>query len=408
MAVTQLNPTHVLPQGDYSRVASILESIDASKLIRRLNQYRLNGGPRTYSPISFWRAYMLTFLLDLSSVNALLRRLKNEPKLRELCGFSELPHRTTFNRFITRLSQHGDLVREAQSSVVNQLKVLIPDLGEKVAIDSTTVQTHSNPDKPNKLTGQVSDPEASWTAKTNKKKPKELDWYFGYKYHLVSDAVYQIPLTGFTTTARQADTLELSRLLDRAKSQYSWFKPKAVMADRGYDSAANHKFVLDGDGALICPMRRQPKSSNQLYGIFNRDGVPTCMGLELMDYIGTHPDKGHLYRCPVGGCQLKSRKGVVYCEDFTWVDWRTEPNKRLHGPVRRGSSEWEALYSLRYSVERIFKSMKESLRLERHYIRGLTRISLHASMSALTYSATVLTQIRAQSQTPLWMVERVA
>ena len=117
-------------------------------------------------------------------------------------------------------------------------------------------------------------------------------------------------------------------------------------------------------------MRKDSGVTKTTYGVYNRDGVPTCLGEKLMEYQGTMPDKGHLYRCPAGGCRLKQRKGVLYCQDLTWVDWRTEPNKRIHGPVRRGSSEWKALYELRYSVERVFKSMKENRRLERHYTRA--------------------------------------
>ena len=244
MAGVQFNSGRAFRQAANTHIAEILDSIDATKLVRKLSEYRLAGGPRTYRIISFWRAYMLTFLMDLPSINALYRRLSNDPELMLLCGFSRLPHRTTFNRFVSRLSQHRDLVDEALSGVTDQLKALIPDLGEKIAIDSTTVQTHAHPKRKSKITGQVSDPEASWTKKPSDTDPTLTEWFYGFKYHLLTDAVYQIPLTGYTTTASKADTRELPKLLDRAKSQYPWFRPRYVMADRGYDSAANHKFVL--------------------------------------------------------------------------------------------------------------------------------------------------------------------
>ena len=408
MAGVQFNSGRAFRQAANSQIAEILDSIDATKLVRKLSEYRLAGGPRTYRIISFWRAYMLTFLTDLPSINALYRRLSNDPELMLLCGFSRLPHRTTFNRFVSRLSQHRDLVDEAMASVTDQLKALIPDLGEKIAVDSTTVETHAHPKRKSKITGQVSDPEASWTKKPSDTDPTLTEWFYGYKYHLVTDAVYQIPLTGFTTTAKQSDFPTLPKLLEQAESQFSWFKPKYVLADKGYDSEKNHKTVLAKQGAFICPTRKIANARKGLSGVFNKDGVPTCAGMELMQYIRTEPNKGHLYRCPNQGCQLKNRKGVAYCKDEYWVDWRTEPNKRLHGPIRRNSFEWKALYVLRQSVERVFKSMKESRRLERHYIRGLSQIALHSSMSALAYTTTVLVQTRAQSQRPLWMVERVA
>ena len=63
--------------------------------------------------------------------------------------------------------------------------------------------------------------------------------------------------------------------------------------------------------------------------------------------------------------------------------------------MRQKSAAFKALYRLRYAVERIFKSLKESRRLERHCVRGLQRVALHAAMSTLAFQATALTQIQA-------------
>ena len=281
---------------------------------------------------------------------------------------------------------------------------MLPGLGEKVALDSTTVRTHSNPNRKSKLTKQLSDPDASWTAKNSARGKDAKDWSFGYKYHLAVDAKYGVPLYGFTTTAKRNDSPELPRLLDGMAKAQPWLKPEYVMADRGYDSRANHEAVSERGGLLIAPTRRNPW---QLYdGIYTKEGVPTCMGMVEMDYVRSDPQKGHLYRCRPDGCHLRARRGVRYCDDEVWEN-RTD-NPRLFGPVRQGSPEWKALYQLRQSVERVFKGMKESRRLERHCVRGLRKVSLHAAMSALAFTATVLVQTLAGDVDHLWMVRRVA
>ena len=57
------------------------------------------------------------------------------------------------------------------------------------------------------------------------------------------------------------------------------------------------------------------------------------------------------------------RRAISYCQDEVWGDpWA---DIRLFGVLRRGSPEWKALYSKRQTIERIFKSMKQSRRLER-------------------------------------------
>ncbi len=129
--------------------------------------------------------------------------------------------------------------------------------------------------------------------------------------------------------------------------------------------------------------------------------------MALMQYVRTDPKKGHLYRCPQAGCHLQTRKGVVYCQDELWVSPKAEDNPRLHGPVRRNSAEWRQLYRLRQSVERVFKSMKQSRRLNGHCVRGLKRVALHAAMSVLAYSATLLVQTLAGAERPRWMVAKV-
>ena len=77
--------------------------------------------------------------------------------------------------------------------------------------------------------------------------------------------------------------------------------------------------------------------------------------------------------------------------------------------IRRDGPEWKALYVKRQAVERVFKSMKESRRLERHCVRGLRQVTLHAMMSALAFQATALVRIlTGQSDLMRWMVRRVS
>ena len=320
-------------------------------------------------------------------------------QIRLTCEFSTLPHRTTFNRFINRLALHRDLVEECMATLTDQLAELLPGLGQNIAVDSTVVKSHSSPKRKT-----VSDPEASWTAKNSARSKSGKEWHWGYKYHLVADATYGVPLYGYTTTASRNDSPELPKLLSQAEAAHPWLHPTHVMADKGYDSRANHEAVAGRDAILVCPARRYV--GRTLYeGIYTERGIPTCIGMVPMEYVRTETEKGHLYRCALGGCRLKGRKGVRYCDDETWVN-RTD-NPRLFGPIRQGSPEWKGLYRLRQSVERVFKSMKESRRLERHFKRGLQGVSLHASMSALSFAATFHQNLRVGRE-PRWMVRRVA
>ena len=81
----------------------------------------------------------------------------------------------------------------------------------------------------------------------------------------------------------------------------------------------------------------------------------------------------------------------------------------LGGDTRRGSREWNEKYGKRWSVERVFKSLKESRRLDQHCIRGLQQITLHTLMSVLTYQANALAKILTGEQGSIrWQVRKIA
>lgn len=387
------------------QLATMLSVVDARKLLDRLSLYRVKG--RNGYPLeALWRAYLCSFLLSMNHTNQLIRRLQDDPALRYLCGFGdELPHRTTFNRFIRRLDDHRDLVEECLQQLTDQLAKLLPGFGEKVAVDSTTVRTHSNPNRK-----RVSDPDASWTAKTEKDKDGNdyLEWYFGYKYHALVCAKYGVPITGVTTTASCSDYPELQKLMDKARREHEWFGPRHLMADKGYDSRANHEAVIERGAIPIIAIRKPAKDKNKglREGLYTADSRPTCIGLEAMQYVRSEPGKGHLFVCPPEGCRLRNRRGVRYCHEEEWLN--RQDNPRLFSQVPRWSTEWKALYKLRQSVERVFKSMKESRRLESHCIRGLQRIGLHAAMSALGFQVTALVRIlTGQPDLMRWMVNPI-
>ena len=341
------------------------------------------------------------FLLNLLHTNALIRELDTNPVLKELCGFETLPHRTTFNRFIQRLSHHADLVEAAFNRLTHEIASLLPDLGREIAVDSTVVRSHSNPNRKH-----ISDPEASWTAKTSARAKSQKEWYWGYKLHMVADSRYGIPLTQIVTTAKRSDSPELPPLIAKAQGLHDWLRPKVVTADKGYDSRQNHQHLYQQGILPIIPLRR-PSNAKLHEGIYTALGIPTCVGQVPMRYVRSDPKRGHLYRCV--GCHLatSTRGGIRHCDTEVWEDPKRDI--RLFGAVRRDSPEWKELYGRRQAVERVFKSLKESRRLERHCLRGLRQITLHSLMSVLTFQATALVNyMSGRADDMRWMVRRVA
>ena len=141
----------------------------------------------------------------------------------------------------------------------------------------------------------------------------------------------------------------------------------------------NVGFLRGKDALPIIHIRRKPGPRGALFeGIYTEKGVPTCLGQIPMEFVRSDPDRGHLYRCNPKGCRLAGsmRGGIRHCDTEVWED--PTRNVRLFGAIRRDGPEWKALYAKRQAIERVFKSMKESRRLERHCVRGLRQITLHA------------------------------
>ena len=390
----------------YGFLQVALDGVDAGPLLNQLAEYRKTGRSG-YPAQAMFRAYLIRFLLRIRYVNAFLERLGTDPRLRTLCGFGDIvPSESAFSRFIKRLSRHRDLVETATSSVAAQLPDEIdrlrqdgvipadaPTLGEVVAIDSTDIVAYANPNR-----NTVRDPDARWGRRTakqgGKSKKDKTEPFFGYKYHLLSDAYYGLPLGGSTLPANASDSPQLPKALAHAQALHPWLKPRYLLGDKGYDALTNFQHLADRG---ITPVIAVRKPTNQaLYeGIYTADGIPTCVGQVAMAYAGSDPERGHLFRCPAEGCDLQRQVHFSrYCDS---EHWEQPEGKllRIIGILPRFTDEWKRLYKMRTAIERHFSSAKHSRLLNQHQHQGIAKVRLHAQMATLGYLATALARLRA-------------
>ena len=333
--------------------------------------------------------------------------MRGSRKLREVCGFAgEVPSESVLSRFVNRLADHQDLIEQCLVKATDELQGLVPivkrregrqdqplpPLGTVLAVDSTLFLSYSNPNRK-----VVSDPDARWGLKHSAKtKEGKKEWGFGYKMHLISDATHGLPLDFTITPANENDSTELPVALRKTLATYPWIERACLLADRGYDSLPNHQFLVNL-GIIPVIHIRKPTAKDGLYdGIYTEDGKPACIGGEAMDYVRTNPETGaHLFRCKAGGCPLKTEgtKAVRHCDSEVWEP--AEANLRVLGPLPRFTDAWKRLYRQRMSIERVFRSLKHSRGLEGHCMRGIRKITLHATMSVLTFQATALARLKA-------------
>ena len=272
----------------YGFLASLLDGIEDGPLLDRLYEYRRTGR-QGYPLRAMWRAYLSKFVLKIRFNLDLLERLRSSLRFREVCGFQDaIPSESTFSRFTTRLADHQDLVEQCFRSATDALRGLVPvvkrrtgkqdqplpPLGAVLAIDSTLFETYANPNR-----AERTDPDARWGVKhSSKAKDGDTEWGFGYKMHLISDATHGIPLAFTVTPANENDSPILPELVQKVLDDYSWAKPRCLLADRGYDSEANHRDLFDRNIIPVIHIRK-PTASDGLYdGIYDAEADPSAWG----------------------------------------------------------------------------------------------------------------------------------
>ena len=171
-------------------LAEIFAAIDDTEVLDTFAKYRNGKGRRGFPIQAFWRAFLVSRFLDQGSVADTRRRLRDDDKLTAMCGFGEMPQRSAFYAFFGRMASHADLIEKHTAALLDYISRKLPDFGQIVAIDSTNIRAHSNPDRKH----TSNDPDAAWTAKTKTRNGKEYkEWTYGFKLHLMADAKWGIP-----------------------------------------------------------------------------------------------------------------------------------------------------------------------------------------------------------------------
>ena len=391
-------PTEPIPiASGYGQLGHILDLADNEPLFETLKSYNKTGRP-PYPVEAMWRVILSKYLLGIRFNCDLIQRLRTDTRLRELCGLGDrVPSESMVSRFFGRLSAHQDLVDQATRDLVRKLARQIDyrtdiwdhPVGAMIAIDSTDVPTFANPNR-----DPPTDPDARWGHKNSARKrdgTDAIEYVYGYKVHLICDAVYGIPLAYIILPANASDSRQLPGLVRQLFDEQPWVEPQWMLADKGYDANTSYQFL---DDLMIDPiiLMRDTYKHGDLY---DSKGRPICLGGVPMEYLETDPEQGHRFRCPPEGCHLKNQLAFsLYCADECYELPEGELLRKV-GRVARASQGFKDLYSHRQTIERFFGSAKHSRLLAEHRYRSLIKISLHVALSILTYLVTMLNKVLA-------------
>ena len=339
--------------------------------------------------------------LGVQTVTEGLRYLELSPPLRALCGIGGqvgLPKKHACYRFENRLASQFALLEEMFAQLVRQLAEILPGFAERLATDSSKLHSLANGKKP------AVDEDASWkkyehsyTDEQGQPKKSVIKW-FGYKLHLLIDAVYELPIAALLSTAKDNDGPHFEALWEKAKQNLPDLveRARSNALDTGYDEQKVHQLLWADRVVPLIPLRNQTLAENK---VLLPEGQQVCPRGDALRFDGYETARAALrYGVPK---TCPKRNGAGYCEFADDCRQKlvrvklTAENLRHLGPVPRASKQFERLYDGRTAVERVNGRLKGPWGLDGLRRRGLKRVSVWALLALLCMNAFALTMAQA-------------
>ena len=412
-------------RSDLDRLRLVLRNLPDEELMVELEKQR-GRGRDDYPVRAMWNSVLAGIVFEHESVESLRRELMRNGELRDLCGWNPLggadavPSSDAYSRFIQKLMAEQGRIERMFDDLVDQLKALLPDLGQHLAVDRKAIDTHA---RGRKDPSQSSDPEADWGVK--KKQGRRADgsvWekitsWFGYKLHLLVDSESELPLAWKLTRASVGDSPQLLSQVKDLKQRHPDLVAKAqdLSADKGYDSEANNRKLWQDHAVkpLIDIRSTWREKETRLIGDEQADNIvydeagqiychcPRTGERREMAYPGFEADRERLkYRCPAAAyglrCQGRSQCGSGHYSEYgRVVRIALEKNPRIFTPIARSSYAWSRGYQRRTAVERVNSRLETNFHFEVHYIRGKKTMELRVGLALLIMLALAVGHLRA-------------
>jgi hypothetical protein len=452
-----LNWNQIDAASDLNRLCLVLEAIPDEPLMHTLEKERGNG--RNEYPIRpTWNSLLAGVVYQHSSVASLIRELRRNAELRQMCGFDPLlgeaavPTDSAYSNFLESVLRHEDMIRAMFHDLVDNLGIHLDDLGRFLAIDGKALASFGKPsneadggageDKPeagnSSASAEVADNketqvdhrrehDADWGVKAYRgKRENGTAWekvvrWFGFELHLLVDATHELPVNYKLTKASAGESplllpiVEETQKLHPAVIQHC----EELSADKGYDSEKNNKdlydvYAIDPIIDKRSDWKDKTDATRPLFPeradtvVYDVKGNISCVcpvtgEQRSMAGWGFEKDRMTLkYRCPaaVFGFECQGRKSCPGAQsDYgKIVRIPIEMDRRMFTPVARDSAAWERGYDRRTAVERVNSRIDRVLSFEQHTIRGFKKMEARIGIALVVLLSMALGRIRVGQQ----------
>lgn len=383
-------PESLPPRTRYERLFSALP---------RLESIRPTGrGRRPVCPHAILQALVYKGLRHITSLSDLIFDLSSAPGVATALGFDRrLPSLERFSAFLRDIpneqlqSVRTRLVTELQRSGVITGEILSMDSAPIVApLSENNLKTSLRRRRFDKTTPPKGDPEAGVGIICHYPaiEKKEISWFWGYRNHVMTDALTELPVWEMTHPANVSD-LPPSR--DALRWAKTFFGPsiKAVTADAEYDSEDILAFIVNELNAeAVVP--KNPRSK-QLVEHTLRGRHVYCAANLPMSHRGKMTDRKTSITYRIYSCPLHWRKKMHQQYFFCPVNHpkylsqkgcnvliRLTPSIRTQ--IGYGTHRFEQIYNRRTSAERVFARLLTAT-CQQPTVRGLNATRNHVTIA---------------------------
>lgn len=223
----------------YSKLKKVAEALDLSEVDKFYRSMRRKIGRRGHEISCYLRAWVFRNILGVPSEAQLARKICNDRKLMQLCGFKKAPSISAYSKARKRLTLAG--LDFFFAFLVLKAKELGLAKGRLVAVDSTDFTAYCNCRKKLKFR---SDRCARWGYSTTKGR------VFGYKAHIACDVESELPLAVAVLPANVHDVEGFFSVYGKLLKSFS-HEVQKLIADCAYDATEIYQALLTGMKAVI-------------------------------------------------------------------------------------------------------------------------------------------------------------
>jgi len=364
-------------------------------------------GRKPISHAALTRALIFKNLRSLPTLSDLTAELYERPGLALLLGFAPRNTLIPVERFSTFLrTTENRLLQQIREALVKKLIQLRVIKGKYLSFDACPIPA---PVKQNNLKTSVTerfskehpptyDPECRLGVfATFPAGNKKVTFFWGYRNHLLNDAVTELPLAEITLPANvKGSSVAIPQL--RHVRELHALAPTAVIGDAEYDSASLIEVIVKELHAKP-RIAKNPRAGGSPPLLLSATGAPLCIAGFEMTSRGIFWDrqqhrKRHKFICPIRASQ-RFAEHHPYCPWFhpqflkgsgCFKYFRVDVDETIRQSIDYGSRNFKKDYNKRTSSERIFSRLL-ALAMQKPTVTGLTATANLATIAHITVLA---------------------